>query len=150
MQPRRQPPSQPVSGQNTTTSSSAAAAAAAATTAAVHARTGSSGNTHSWIRLLRAAPAPTQAVAVRFNVVCMDMEKHEQRVFESIRCRLKEDLDSVDVLRRVAADVSADVKARASRLEEELCPVEEGDGDEDGEEHEEDCGPGDRRRQWDP
>lgn len=86
-----------------------------------HKQTVSTGNnTHSWIKFLRAAPTPTQAVTVNFNVVCMDMENQEQRVFESIRCRLKEDLDNVEAQSRVAAEVSNDVVARAERLMEEL------------------------------
>lgn len=84
-------------------------------------QTNSTGNnTHSWIKFLRAAPTPTQAVTVNFNVICMDMENQEQKVFESIRCRLKEDLDNVEAQSRVAAEVSSDVVARADRLMKEL------------------------------
>lgn len=88
-----------------------------------HLGTSSVGNTHSWIKYLRAAPSPTQSVNVRFNMVCMDIETTEQRVFENIRCRLKEDLDSVEVQSRVAAKVCGGAVARAERLIEELSTV---------------------------
>ena len=86
---------------------------------------------HSWVRRLTGGPPPSHAAAVRFAVVALDTERLEQKVFESVRCRLREDLDGVDALRRVAADVSAGVQARAERLQRELARLDEEEGDEE-------------------
>lgn len=87
---------------------------------------------HSWVRRLTGGPPPSHAAAVRFAVVALDTERLEQKVFEGVRCRLREDLDGVDALRRVAADVSAGVRARAERLQRELAHLDdEEEGHED-------------------
>lgn len=83
-------------------------------------RSTTNGNAHSWIKMLRAAPKATHPASVRFSVVCMDMENQEQRVFESIRGRLKEDMDSVEAMSRVAGVVAQRSVARAARVCAEL------------------------------
>lgn len=93
--------------------------------------------THSWVRRLNGGPPPSHAAAVRFALVALDTERQEQKVFEAIRCRLREDLDGVDALRRVGADVSSRVQARAERLQRELALVDEGAGNEGQEEEQE-------------